>query len=127
MIKRTWIVKTFSVMALCFAVLVLSGCGKSEDAASAVSPEMKAFIGGFGSHQKVGEQLKLHGKEGLDTQDMEVWDLQEPEVIGIKNEGPKTCYDISTKAGITTRYFTVCWEGGKIVSVKDHVFTRPQQ
>ena len=118
--------KAFIVLALCFALAVLSGCGGGEKAGLSVSPEMKEFIAGFGSHQQVAAQLEKFGREGLDTKDMGIYDLREPEVVKTKVEGTATCYVISTKAGVTIRFWTVCWEGGKIVSVADHQFVMPQ-
>lgn len=119
--------KSIGIAALCLALLVLSGCGGGEKKAGmTVSPEMKEFIAGFGSHQKVAAQLKKFGAEGLDTKDMGIYDLKDPAVVSVKSEGAATCYVISTKAGITTRFWTVCWEGGKVVSVTDHQFVLPQ-
>lgn len=117
--------KKISIFMICASLLAVIACG-SKDGGGNVSPEMKAFIGGFGTAKQVGEQLKKYGKEGLDTKDMDMYDLKEPAVIKTKQDGTSTCYSISTKAGITTRYFTVCWEAGKIVSITDHMFTKPE-
>ncbi len=117
--------KFLQILVIGIAVTVFASCGK-KDAGGDVSPEMKAFIGGFGSAKQVDAQLKKFGKSGLDTKDMEMYDLKEPAVIKTKKAGAAVCYDISAKAGITTRYFTICWEGGKITSVADHMFKKPE-
>ena len=36
-----------------------------------------------------------------------------------KKEGALTCYAFSGKAGITTRSYNVCWDGGRIKRVDD--------
>lgn len=113
------------ILIIGIAVVAFASCGK-KDAGGDVSPEMKAFIGGFGSAKQVDGQLKKFGKPGLDTKDMQMYDLKEPAVIKTKKTGTAVCYDISTKAGITTRFFTICWEGGKITSVTDHMFKKPE-
>jgi hypothetical protein len=116
--------KVIRIMLVAALLSFFAACGGK--GGGDVSPEMKNFMGGFGSASKVGDQLKKFGKGGLDTKDMEMYDLKDPAVVKTKKNGAVVCYDISTKAGITTRYFTVCWEGGKISSVTDHMFNKPE-
>jgi predicted small secreted protein len=114
------------VPALVLALaLPLAACGKDkkgeggggDDKAAAVevSPEMKDFLSGFGSANRVEAALKKHGTEGLDTHDMEMYDLKDPTVTAKTGD----CFTFDAKSGMTTRTYDVCWKGGKISSVAD--------
>ncbi|MCA9537414.1 MAG: hypothetical protein KC620_00920 [Myxococcales bacterium] len=84
-------------------------------AAAEPSAEMKDFLGGFGSSDQVEAALKKHGVEGLETGDMEMYDLKEPKVVATNG----ACYDFEAKAGMTVRTYEVCWAEGKINKVTD--------
>jgi hypothetical protein len=83
-----------------------------------VLPEMKSFIGGFGSRAKVAEALKQHGAPDLDSKDMASHDLTEPRVLKAELYGANLCYTLEAKAGGGTRAFLVCWDKDKIVSIE---------
>lgn len=91
------------------------GAGKAAEPKVEVSAEMQDFLSGFGSHTAVTASLAKHGAEGLATQDMEMYDLTDPVVTAKEGD----CYTFDAKAGMTTRTYGVCWEGGKIASVED--------
>lgn len=85
-----------------------------------VIPEMKDFLASsFGSSAKVTEGLKKYGAEGLETNDMDVYDLEKPSIVKSRKNGSMSCYKIDAKAGITTRSYDLCWEGSKIKQIKD--------
>jgi hypothetical protein len=113
------------MMAGIFASMVAlgAGCDKDKDgggaAAAQVSDEMKAFMADFGSSSKVSAALKKHGVDGLDNKDMDMYDLKDPKVTKSETRGAQTCYTLDAKAGVTTRTYDVCWEGGKIAAVED--------
>ncbi|HLM71125.1 MAG TPA: hypothetical protein VK459_00480 [Polyangiaceae bacterium] len=81
-------------------------------------PEMKSFIGGFGSRAKVTEALREHGAPDLDAKDMATHDLTEPKVLKAELHGAKLCYTMEAKAGAGTRAYLVCWDKDKIVSIE---------
>jgi hypothetical protein len=103
----------------------LAACGDKkagEGEASGVkpSPEMTAFMADFkGKSSDIKAALAKHGKEGLDGKDMDMYDMTAPKVIKEEKKGAATCYDMEAKAGMTTRTYGVCWEGGKISTVED--------
>src|SRR5688500_8830907 len=118
-------------LALC-AVTLLSSCGSKpgekertatnekqetrESKDNNVSTEMNAFMDRLnGSSDNVAIALKEFGKDSLATQDMEMFNLEQPKVI----ETSGNCYLLRAKSGMTYRRYNVCWEGGKIVSVED--------
>jgi len=84
-----------------------------------VTPEMTDFLSQFGTGVSVGKALTKYGAKGLKTQDMELYDLKEPKITRAATNGPNTCYTVSAKAGVTTRTYELCWQGSKIVEVKD--------
>lgn len=81
-------------------------------------PEMKSFIGGFGSRAKLSEALREHGAPDLDPKDMAAHDLTEPRVLKAELHGAKLCYTLEAKAGGGTRAYLVCWDKDKIVSIE---------
>ncbi len=87
-------------------------------AGPALSAEMKAFMAGLGSSDKVAAALAKYGKPGLQTADMEMYDLKSPAVVGSSMMGSATCYQMQAKAGVTTRTYKLCWENAKITQVK---------
>lgn len=116
-----------AVAALAFAV----GCGKKDDKASGgdkggggdkaapavtVSPQMTAFMSDLkGKSADVEAALATHGVEGLDTKDMEMYDLGSPKVVAAEGD----CSTMEAKAGMTTRTYVLCWKDGKIATVED--------
>jgi hypothetical protein len=123
MTKRT--TRTTVVIGALLA-LALAGCKDDEDgggggggASVEVSAEMKDFLGGMGSSSQVAASLSKHGAGGLETQDMEMYDLTSPKVTAHEKRDAQDCYTFDAKAGVTTRTYVACWEGGKIVAVED--------
>jgi hypothetical protein len=97
-----------------------SGAKTGEAAAVQASPEMQDFLSGLtGSAAAVKASLQKHGKEGLVTADMEMYDLKDAKVTGKEMRGAQECYTFDAKSGATTRTYAVCWEAGKIAAVED--------
>jgi hypothetical protein len=89
-------------------------------AATPVSPDMTQFMSELdGTSKKVGAALKKHGIKGLKTDDMGMWNLEQPKVTASEVRGKNTCYTMDAASGMTTRTYELCWANGKIVSVKD--------
>ena len=84
-----------------------------------VSAEMKDFVGSLGSSDNVEAALKKHGVADLETDDMEMYTLEDAKVISTEKKGDETLYTFEARSGIMTRTFTVGWKGGKIVSAED--------
>ena len=81
-----------------------------------VSTSMQNFMDNLdGKSASVATALQLFGKEGLDTKDMDIYDLSDPRVI----ETNGNCYLLECKSGMTKRKYNLCWEGGKISSIED--------
>jgi hypothetical protein len=88
-------------------------------AAVTATPEMQQFLGAFGSSTSITRALQKHGKKGLATHDMGLYDMTEPKIVSSTTVGARTCYTVDAAAGMTTRTYAVCWEKGKIVEVDD--------
>ena len=84
-----------------------------------VSTEMNDFLSQFGSATSIGKALKKYGSKGLDTKDMELYDIKSPKVTKTKKNGAFTCYAFDGKAGMTTRSYDVCWAGNKIARIDE--------
>jgi hypothetical protein len=84
-----------------------------------LSAEMNDFLAQFGTATSIGKALKKHGQKGLDTKDMELFDIKSPKVTKTKKNGAFTCYAIDGKAGMTTRSYDVCWSGNKIARIDE--------
>jgi hypothetical protein len=81
-------------------------------------PEMKAFVGRFGSRAKLADALREYGAPDLDTKDMASLDLTEPKVLKAELHGVKLCYTLEAKAGDAGRGYLVCWDKEKIVAIE---------
>jgi hypothetical protein len=106
--QRAWAEK------LCLGVKPKNAPGKVE-----LTAEMNDFLAQFGTGVAIGKALKKHGAKGLDTKDMELYDIQKPVVTKARKDGSLTCYAIQGKAGLTTRSYDVCWEGKQIRRIDD--------
>lgn len=100
------------------ASLLFSSCGNANF--NKAIPEMQTFMSYFGSFDKLQRGFAKYGAEGLDTKDMDIHDLKEPEITAIKEEGEKHCYTISATDPLEKKLvYTLCWEKGKIISVEE--------
>lgn len=92
-------------------------CGGSGSSSEVkVAPEMETFMKQLnGKADQVSAALTQYGKEGLDTKDMDMYDLEKAKVVS----ADKDCYTMEAGAGMTIRTYVLCWEGGKIKSVED--------
>jgi hypothetical protein len=106
--QRAWAEK------LCLAVKPTSAPEKVP-----VSTEMNDFLSQFGTAKSIGKALKKYGAKGLDTKDMELYDIESPKVTKAKRSGAFTCFAIDGKAGMTTRSYDVCWSGNKIARIDE--------
>lgn len=120
--------KLSCMIVLCVALAF--GCGKKDEggddkggdkgkpaaAKVDVKPEMKTFMGKLdGKSDSVTAALKAHGVDGLDSKDMDMYNLEKATVT--KSDGD--CYTMDAKSGMTTRTYVLCWKDGKIASVED--------
>jgi hypothetical protein len=99
--------------------LCLSAKPKAAPQKIEVTAEMNDFLSQFGTGTSIGKALKKHGAKGLDTKDMELFDIKSPKVTKTKKDGALTCYSIDGKAGMTTRSYNVCWSGNKIARIDE--------
>lgn len=99
--------------------LCLSAKPKAAPEKIELTAEMNDFLSQFGTGTSIGKALKKHGAKGLDTRDMELFDIKSPKVTRAKKDGTATCYAIDGKAGLTTRSYNVCWSSNKIVRIDE--------
>ena len=116
---KTWIAMIVLLSALgagCKGADKSEGGGaKSSAQSEEVAVEMNDFMKSLnGNHEAVAAALASHGEAGLDTREMELYDLDEPRVA--KREGD--CYTLEAKSGLTVRTYVLCWKDGKIASVE---------
>jgi hypothetical protein len=131
--------KKLQILITCAALAFAVGCGKKKDdkggdkggggakpaptepaapaaPAVTVSPQMTAFMSDLkGKSADVEAALKTHGVEGLDTKDMEMYDLNSPKVVASEGD----CATMEAKSGMTVRTYVLCWKDGKIASIED--------
>lgn len=95
-----------------FAIgLSLPGCGGVEQ-----SKEMKDFLSMMNAtSEAVDQALTKYGAEDLDRSDMDIWMLEQPNVISNKDE----TYTVEFKSGITIRTYEISWKDAKIVKIVD--------
>lgn len=92
----------------------------AQAAKATVSGNMKGFMAMFNGNSKaVKEALVKFEKEGLDRQDMDMYNLFEPKVVSTEVKDKQEKYLMEVKSGVTTRKFEIYWEDGKISEVKD--------
>jgi len=78
----------------------------------------------FRPNRSFASSLKKHAKPGLDTKNMEIYDLKDPKIIKSKKIDSRIFYTMQTKAGITIRTYIIGWENSKIVSIEDKGFKK---
>lgn len=109
--------KVIAILSLA-TLIVFSSCGGGSGAEC--SAEMKSFMEMIkGKADDVSAALTKYGTEGLDTKDMDMYDLSEPTVTACENKEGKEWCTMEAKAGITIRTYSICWEGGKITAIED--------
>lgn len=113
--------KIVLTLSLFSAILFVTACGgkgeKGEKKSSSkVSAEMQGFMDKLdGKSASVTAALGQFGKAGLEDQDMDLFNLEDPKVL----ETNGNCYLLECKSGMTKRKYNLCWEGGKISSIED--------
>lgn len=109
------IILAVSIFAMVSAVTSCGGKGDKKPAVT-VSAEMQDFMNNLnGRSESVVVALQQFGKEGLDTKDMGMYNLEKPKVL----EATGSCYLLECTSGLTKRKYNLCWEGGKIATVED--------
>ncbi len=106
---------TLSVFAALSFITACGGKGEKKSSVQ-VSTEMQDFMNNLnGKSASVTIALESFGKPGLEDQDMDMYDLKDPEVM----EANGNCYLLRCNSGMTKRKYNLCWEGGKIISIED--------
>jgi hypothetical protein len=82
-----------------------------------ISAEMADFVASIDgtSDGITGGLTKYGANSGVTDHDMGFYDLKSPEITA--QDG--NCYSLTCIAGAIENYYTICWEDGKIVSVKE--------
>jgi hypothetical protein len=105
----------FRMFCIVAVTIFLTNCG-GKGSGVEKSKEMDGFCSAMNNTSDgTAAALKKYGAAGLETHDMEMYGLSEPNVTAAT--GP--CYTVEFKAGVTTRTYDVCWEGGKINKIVD--------
>jgi hypothetical protein len=103
----------FRMFCIVAVTVFLTNCGGK---GVEKSKEMEAFCAAMNNTSDgTTAALKTYGAAGLDAHNMGDYGLSEPNVTAAN--GP--CYTVEFKAGMTTRTYDVCWEGGKINKITD--------
>jgi hypothetical protein len=104
----------FRMFCIVAVTVFLTNCGGSKGVEK--SKEMESFCAAIkGTSADVASALKTYGVAGLEAHDMDIYNLSDPNVTA-SNAG---CYTVEFKAGVTTRTYDICWEGGKINKIVD--------
>lgn len=72
-----------------------------------------------GSYKDVEAALAQFGAEGLETADMDMYDLKEAKVVACQKSETGECCTMEAGAGMTIRTYDICWTDGKITSIVD--------
>lgn len=92
---------------------------KNPPAKVEVIPEMTAFLGQFGKSATIAKALKSYASPGLDSHDMEIYDMKNPKIVRAVKRDEQPCYTVAAEAGMTTRTYEICWSGTKIARIGD--------
>jgi hypothetical protein len=93
--------------------------GADPAAAFDVSAEMKDFISGIdGSEGPIDKALAKYVAEGVNTDDIKERAYSAPKIVKLEKKGDQDCYTLNLVGGVFTFTFELCWEGGKIVEIK---------
>ncbi|HOP29961.1 MAG TPA: hypothetical protein P5120_13620 [Spirochaetota bacterium] len=112
-------------LAAMTVILFMAGCGKT-----GVIPEMKDFMGAFGSKDKMTEVInKYSAKPEIVPEAIQTCNLAKPNITKTEEKDGKIVYtaealvekcENSETAVGTIRIFEIGWENGKIVSFEWH-------
>lgn len=103
----------FRMICIVTVTFFLTNCGGG---GIRKSKEMEGFCTAIkGTSADVKSALATYGAPGLDNKDMDMFNLTDPNVTAANGD----CYTTEFKAGVTTRTYEICWEGGKIKSIAD--------
>lgn len=72
-----------------------------------------------GSYKDVEAALAQYGAEGLETADMDMYDLKDAKVVACQKADAGECCTMEAGAGMTIRTYDICWTDGKITSIVD--------
>jgi len=118
-------VKMKKYIAFLTVLLFLSGCGSK-----GVIPEMKEFMGAFGSPEKMTDVVnKYSAKPEIVPEAIQTCNLGKPNITKTEKKGNvivytaeavvEKCEKSETAVG-TIRIFEIGWENGKIISFEWH-------
>ncbi len=103
------------IFAFIYMSIFTLGCRSTK---KDVIPEMKDFMSNyFGSYHKIKNGIKKYAIPNIDAEDMNVYDLSQPEILSSKQVNKRNCYVIKAKAGLTEKNYETCWLKGKIVTI----------
>ncbi len=113
------------IILISTVILYFTACGSQ-----GVIPEMKEFIGAFGSKDKMTEVIKKYSsKEEIVPEAIQTCNLGKPNITKTEKKGDvivytaeavvEKCENSETAVG-TIRIFDIGWENGKIVSFEWH-------
>ena len=107
--------KKFAAPILAFFLFVgLFGCGAGVE----VSTEMQGFMDEFKSSKSIVDACQKNGFEA-ESIPLDLYDLESPSVKAVATEGDNTCYTVNFKHGMVDSDVIICWNGGKVVEVRD--------
>lgn len=91
-----------------------------EVAAVTCDQNMTDFMGMLkGSYKDVEAAIAQFGAEGLETADMDMYDLKDAKVVACQKADAGECCTMEAGAGMTIRTYDICWTDGKISSITD--------
>ncbi|HAP01336.1 MAG TPA: hypothetical protein DCQ93_05360 [Bacteroidetes bacterium] len=113
--------KIFFTSSTIILFLIFQSCGQKNNSNVKLTPEMENFMSMLdGKYQSVDAAIqKYRSSDTLRTQDMDIKDLQNPEVQDGRTDGKQTCYDLKVNDKAKDCVYELCWENGKIISITD--------
>ncbi len=109
--NTNFFLSTILILTVCINFIA---CGSSVE----ISPEMEGFMTTISSTKSIDDAA---GKYGYSNEDipLNLYELEDPNVINSSIEGETTCYDVNIKHGIFNSEIKVCWENGKITNITE--------
>lgn len=97
------------------SVFAMTSCG---GASVELDENMKGFVDTVSSSHSMMDAIEKYGANPDMETDLDLYELKEPTVSAVSEEGGKKCYDMNVKHGLIDSNCKVCWENDKVVSVE---------